>query len=210
MQSLVLLAIAAAAIEILAYVFYVRDICSGRSRPSRASWLIWAPLAWLTLASQWQAGGELILIKLTAMCLGITAVAVLALRFGTGGWSRLDRFCFLITALGVVAWVQTREPVLALLFFILADMAAAAPTVRDAALHPDKDSRAAWSASLVAAVLNLAVVPQDQWSASWAGFGIWGFNVYLVLLDGLVVGLMERGRLRAALAGAFPAARLVP
>ena len=205
-----ILAIAAAAVELFAYVLYVRDIRSGRARPSRASWLIWAPLGWLTLASQWQAGGELTLVKLTGMCVGITAVAALAVRFGSGGWSPLDRSSFLITGFGVLAWIHTRDPVLALVFFILADIAAAMPTLCDAARHPDKDSRAAWSASLVASALNLTVIAPDHWTADRAGFGIWGFNVYLLLLNLLVVGLMGRRRLRAAFVRTLPPARVAP
>lgn len=205
MQSTALiLAIAATTVEVASYCLYVRDIRSGRARPSRASWLIWAPLGWLTLTSHWQAGAGLTLVKLSGMCVGITVVALLAIRFGTGGWSRLDKLCFAMTALGVVAWIQTREPVLALALFILADMSGAIPTVRDAARLPDKDSRAAWSASLLAAALNLCVIDSTQWTASWAGFGIWGFNLYVLLLNTLVVGLMVRRRARSLLASALP------
>ena len=81
MQSMALvLAITAASIEVASYILYIRDIRSGRARPSRASWLIWAPLSWLTLTSHWQAGADLTLVKLTGMCLGVTAVAALAIR----------------------------------------------------------------------------------------------------------------------------------
>lgn len=193
------LAIVATSFELLSYTVYVRDIVSRRARPSRASWIVWAPLGWLTLASNWQAGADLTLIKLSAMCLGVTAVAVLSLRFGTGGWSRIDRLCFMLTAIGIVLWLQTRDPVTALLFFILADVSAALPTIRDAMLQPAKDSRAAWSLGLVAAALNLVVVQPDHWSLSWAGFGVWSFNVYLLLLNALVVGLMFRPSLRQML-----------
>jgi hypothetical protein len=194
-----MLAIVATTVELLSYAAYVRDILIGRARPSRASWIVWAPLCWLTLASNWQAGADLTLIKLTAMCIGVTAVAALALRFGTGGWSRVDRLCFALTALGILLWLQTHDPVTALVLFIMADMSAAVPTIRDATLRPDKDSRAAWSLSLVAAALNLAVIQAEHWSATWAAFGVWGFNVYLVLLDLLVVGLMVRSSLAQAL-----------
>ena len=39
------------------------------------------------------------------MCFGVTVVAILAIRFGTGGWSWLDRLCMGLTLLGVLAWI---------------------------------------------------------------------------------------------------------
>lgn len=190
-------AICATAIELSSYSVYVRDILLRGARPSRASWIVWTPLCWLTVASNWQAGADLTLIKLTTMCAGVTIVALLALRFGTGGWSPLDRLCMALTALGVAAWIQTSEPVAGLALFILADLAAAVPTLVDAARQPGKDSRAAWILAFAAATLNLGAVQAGHWTASWSGFGVWGFNVYLVLLNGAVAGLLLRPILQA-------------
>lgn len=201
---ILVLAMSAMTVEILSYTVYARDILSRRARPSRASWLVWAPLCWLTVASNWQAGADLTLIKLVAMCFGVTLVAILAIRFGTGGCSWLDRLCMGLTLLGVLAWIETHDPTTALLLFILADLSAAMPTIDDAARQPDKDSRAAWSLGLLASALNLMVVEPQHWTLSWSGFGIWGFNVYLFLLNGLVAGLMLRPLLRPIFAAHEP------
>ena len=173
-SSSYLLASTAMSVEVLSYSLYARDIRRGWARPSRASWLIWTPLSWLTLLGSWRAGGDTALLKLMAMCIGVSVIAALSLRHGTGGWSMTDRACLLLTAVGIAAWASTDDPVTGLLLFLVADITGAVPTARDVLREPDKDSRIAWMLTLVASGLNLAAIRPEFWLPSWQGFGLWG------------------------------------
>ena len=73
----------------------------GETRPSRTTWLIWTPLAWLTVAGSIEAGADATLAKLVASALGVTAIAALALFRGTGGRTGSDFLCLALTGVGV-------------------------------------------------------------------------------------------------------------
>ncbi len=81
---------AAALFELAATFRYLRAVVRGETRPSRTTWLIWTPLAWLTVAGSVEAGAGATLVKLVASALGVTAIAALALFRGTGGRTGSD------------------------------------------------------------------------------------------------------------------------
>ena len=81
---------AAALFELAATFHYLRSVLRGETRPSRTTWLIWTPLAWLTVAGSIEAGAGATLAKLVASALGVTAIAALALFRGTGGRTGSD------------------------------------------------------------------------------------------------------------------------
>ena len=66
---------AAALFELAATARYLCDVARGETRPSRTTWLIWTPLAWLTVAGSVEAGAGATLVKLVASALGVTAIA---------------------------------------------------------------------------------------------------------------------------------------
>ena len=80
---------ATALFELAATFHYLRAVARGETRPSRTTWLIWTPLAWLTVAGSVEAGAGATLVKLVASALGVTAIAALALFRGTGRQNRL-------------------------------------------------------------------------------------------------------------------------
>jgi hypothetical protein len=98
------LASIAVTLELLAAGSYIRAVLRREIRPSRTSWLIWAPLEWLTVASTVQGGGGLALAKLPAGALRISAICLLARRYGTGGRSRTDAGCFALPLVGIGLW----------------------------------------------------------------------------------------------------------
>jgi hypothetical protein len=184
----------AALLELAAATRYLRAVARGETRPSRTTWLIWTPLAWLTLVSSIEAGAEATLAKLGASALGVTAITTLALFRGTGGQTRSDLTCLALTGAGVGLWSLLDDPVLGLALFPLADAAGAVPTLRDVWRDPHKEAAEPWLLGLAASAVNLILVEGHAWSMSAGGFAIWAFPVYLALLNGAIVALITRGR----------------
>lgn len=203
--AIVVAIVVATLLELASYAVFVRDIRAGQARPSRTSWLIWAPLAWLCLAGTWSAGADATLAKLAVSALGVTAIAALSLRWGSGGRGRGDLACMALMVLGVVLWWRTDDPVLALALFLGADLAGAVPTLRHAWLRPDEESLGGWSVTLVASAINLALVHPAHWQPTAAGFGVWGIVTYLALFNLALVLLLIRPRLRVPSRATAPA-----
>lgn len=175
------------AIEAAAYAIYAHGIVRGRIVPSRATWLIWAPLLWLTVASSVAAGTEAALVKTLATAVGVSVIAVLALRYGTGGWSTCDRACFAVTALGLAGWALSADPVVALALFILADATGAVPTIRDLLRDPRREQPAYWLLCGVTSALALALIEPGGWSLTPCGFAQWSYAAYLLLVNTAVL-----------------------
>ena len=101
----IILPAAATLFELAATFRYLRSVIRGETQPSRTTWLIWTPLAWLTVAVSVEAGAGATLAKLVASALGVTAIAALALFRGTGGRTGSDFTCLALTGAGVGALV---------------------------------------------------------------------------------------------------------
>lgn len=183
------------ALELLATARYLQSVLRGETRPCRTTWLIWAPLAWLTVISSADAGAGATLAKLVTSAIGVTAIAIVALSHGIGGRKPSDLACIALTVAGLSMWAVLRDPVAGLLLFLSADIAGAVPTLRAAWRDPHHETCTPWLLGLAASLLNLALVDGAAWAPSWQALGICSYPVYLVILNGAMAGLAARPRL---------------
>ena len=190
----IMLPVAVALFELAATACYLRAVARGETRPSRTTWLIWALLAWLTVAGSVEAGAGATLVKLVASAVGVTAIAAVALFRGTGGRTRSDVACLALTGAGVGLWSVLEGPVLGLALFMVADVAGAVPTLRDTWRDPRKEAAEPWLLGLAGSAVNLTLVDPSAWSAGAGGFAIWGFPVYLAAVNAGILALIARGR----------------
>ena len=190
-----------AVLELAATARYLRAVLRGATRPCRTTWLIWAPLAWLTVASSIEAGACATLAKLVASALGVSGIALLSLWHGTGGRTPADLACFALTAVGVELWAALQAPGAGLCLFLAADLIGALPTVCQAWRDPRHEAVDPWLLGLLGAALNLTLVDDAAWNATLGGFALWGYPIYLTALNGVMVALtLAPGRHVAAVA----------
>lgn len=175
----------AGAASLLGFLPYVRDVLARRTVPSRSTWLIWTIVGSMLCASYWQSGASETLWISVSYVAGPLCVFLLSLRFGEGGWSRLDRFCLASSGLSAVLWTITRQPLLALWLNIAVDSLGALPTIKKTYREPASESRAAWSCFFAGAVLNL--VAARSWSLGAIAYPLYLFAVSAVM-TALILG----------------------
>lgn len=173
----------AALLTLAAYVPYVISVLRKKTRPSRSSWFIWAANSTIIALSYRQAGADFAFIMPIGLAFGAMIIALLSIKYGLGGWSRLDKCCLLGAALGLMAWGLSNDPMAALLINIGVNLAGTLPTVRKAYLLPETESRPAWFLFYLGTVVNLIAI--REWSFSMAVY-----PVYMVLIIGLVTHLV--------------------
>lgn len=196
--------VAAAALQALGFVLIAVAVMRGRVRPNRYSWLIWSVVAALAAASSWQAGATWPLAGAAMNALGCLAILMLTLRRGHHARNHTDTTCLTVAATGVALWLLTDEPVVGLLFFLLADASGAVPTIRGVAVDPFAESVAGWAILALAGAAAVLSVEAPQWVWSWEGFGHWGGAVYVALVNLVIVssiGLTRLGHRLAASVG---------
>lgn len=165
---------------------YLYDILKGKTKPERATWFIWSVLGIIAFISQASLHGGWSLVFIGIDAFGSILVFLLALKFGVGGWTRIDKIGLVIALIGVVISLAARQPTLAIIGVVLADLAGVALTVRKTFYKPRSETAITWffigTASLLGALsvgkwqldlllypLYLAVANYSVLAAKYAG-----------------------------------------
>ncbi len=163
----------------LAFVPYIFDTLNHRTKPNKATWIIWAALGAIIAASYWSAGARDTAWVPIGYAVGILAVAALSLRYGDEGWTALDWACLLGAGAGLALWQLTNEPVFALYLTTSVDAVGAVPTIAKTWRKPESESRAAWALFLLANSLNLLAI--REWTLAMAIYPAYVFILSLVM-----------------------------
>ncbi len=143
---------------LLSFVPYIRDIFLNKTKPERASWLIWTVLGLISFASQFAKGASWSLIMTGAQAVGDGLVFFLALKYGFGGLQKRDVAGLTAAALGLVLWGLTGEAAIALFIAIFIDAIGAALTVIKTYEHPSTETVSSWVLTLLAGLLSCIAV----------------------------------------------------
>lgn len=133
--------------------------------PARATWILFVLLDVLgvtTMAIRGTLNGQILMATGTAF---ITMLLTI-FRSGTGGWRRIDQWCFALTGVGAVLLVTTTEEV-ALAAGCVCGIIATIPELKLAWDNPKSNSRWAWTWFLLSGIPTFLSL--KDWSfMSWA------------------------------------------
>jgi hypothetical protein len=138
-------------------------------------------------ASSYASGARQALWVPLSYVIGPLATALLALKYGEGGWDRFDRTCLGASLLSLVVWRLARSPLAALMANLGVDLLGAVPTIRTAYRAPEAESLLSWLVFLLADTLNLCAI--GPWSLATPLY-----PVYLFILAAVLVTLLIRPR----------------
>lgn len=172
-----------ASILCLIYFFpYIITILQGKTKPNRASWWIWGIFGTILCISYYWTGAGITLWALVTPVIGQLIIAILSLKYGKGGWNRLDRICIICAGISLILWWKFNSPFLALLFSIGIDMLAALPTIKKSFLEPETEDLFAWTMYGIGSLLNLFTI--ENWSIEKTALPLYVFflNLTIVLL----------------------------
>ena len=175
---------------------YLRDTLRGTTKPNRVTWLLWAFAPLLAATVEFRDGVGL--RALPTFMIGFMPLLVFVGSFHNPAsvWKarRIDYACGLMSVVGTVVWLATRNGVLAITAAIAADFLAGLPTVMKSWTHPETET----VHSYVGAVVSMAVVllTITHWT-----FEVAAFPVFIVCMGSVMVvlvGLEPGPRLRRA------------
>jgi len=173
----------AGVIALAAFVPYIWSILKHRTRPNRASWVIWAVLGVLLLASYHSSGATTTIWIPVTYAIMPTVVFILSLKYGVGGYNYLDAVCLTGAALGLLLWKITNTPEVALYLNIFVDALGFLPTFKKAYLQPASESRPAWVIGASATTINLLAINSWQWSIAL-------YPIYLAVFNSAVAVML--------------------
>jgi hypothetical protein len=173
--------------SLAAFVPYILSTLRGRTKPNRATWWIWTVVGFLLAVSYYASGARHTLWVAVSYVLGPLITAILSLKFGVGGWTRLDRGCLLGAGAGTLLWWVSGSPLMALVINLVIDFLGALPTMSKAYADPGGEDPWAWSLFLLGNTLNLFAI--EKWR-----FSIAVYPVYMFLLSALILLLLTSRR----------------
>ncbi len=179
----------AGAVSFVSTARYLVAILRGGTRPNRATWWILTLVGGLVAASYYESGARHTMWVPVSYVIGPLAVALVSLRYGEGGWTRLDRYCIAVALLGAVVWSALSSPFAALLCFLCIDFAGLLPTLRKSYREPRGEDGLAWVLAAFAGAINLLAI--ERWEARIAIY-----PVYIALGNGVIAALVALPRKR--------------
>lgn len=152
----------------------------GKVEPSKASWIIWASLDTMALAGMYAKGtvnGQI----LAAVC-GASTVALLALRYGVSGWTKVDKFCLGAVLLSLALWKAFDNATFGIAMTLIAMLLGSIPTFKSSWQNPSRENRTAWTIAWLSCLPALLGAWLYSWTLAGAGQPIIFFTVETIMM----------------------------
>jgi hypothetical protein len=169
------------------FIPYWRAIVQRKTRPNRTSWWIWTIVGIIIAVSYRASGAESTMWVPITYVIGPFCTALLAIKFGEDGWTKLDTICLIGVGIGLILWGMYRSPYLTLGLNIGIDFLGALPTIRKSIRDPFSEDLFSWLLFALANIINLLAV--DLWA--WQ---IVVYPIYMVLITTTIFGYLWWGR----------------
>ena len=167
-------------LNVLGYIPYIRDIFKGIVKPHRMTWGIWTILTTITAVNQIANHGgysSLFFISTTVL---VTTTFILSLKFGVGGFSKIDLTCLLFATLLLIYWVGLKDTRISTLIAVNIDVIGFLPTLIKTYKHPETETYPQWLLAGIAGLLTTLIVPKLDWAIIIYPAYIFIFNFIIV------------------------------
>lgn len=172
-----------ALISVLGSSAYIRDTLSGKTKPNRVSWSMWALAPLIGTAAALYAHADL-WATVRIFLAGFLPLLVFAASFinKQSYWklTPFDLACCFCSVLALIIWLAIDSPRGAILLAALGDGFASLPTIRKAWTHPETETGITFVASFVAVLLVLPSIP--EWNIENSAF-----QIYLLIVNALII-----------------------
>ena len=165
----------AVCLRLLAGVSYVTALLKGRVRPNLVSWFFWGLTALIAFVLELFHGGGSRAFVTLAVGIGPVIVFVIALAKGLhkNRFTAVDKYCAALTAFGLVLWLLTKNPLLALITSIVVDFVSGIPTIVKTYHHPHTEKALPYALSSAAMAVTLLTI--HDWQPM-----VWLFPAYIL------------------------------
>jgi len=173
-------------LAILSAVPYIRNIFLLKTKPQRASWLIWSVLPSIAFFAQLSKGGTWSLLLTAGDLMTVLVIFILSIKYGVGGKTKLDIWALVGAGVGLLLWYITKEALAALLITIFVDFLGGMLTIIKTYKDPESETLITWMITGLAGFFGALSVWENNFSL--LVFPIWicliNFSVAITILLG--------------------------
>jgi hypothetical protein len=185
-------------LRFLAGANYLIATWRGTVKPNPITWLFWGLAPLVAFAAQVQ--GSIEPSDWVSLALGLGPLLIFAVSIGRGSRWRISVFDILCGAsamVGIVLWQVTTDPLIAIMFGILADILGGIPTLRKSYSAPYSEKALPYFLSIMSMVITLLTL--KDWDILTFSFPLYILliNVVLFTLIASKIGLYSAKTRRA-------------
>lgn len=182
-------AIISAIVASLGGLYYAYETITGKTQPNRVTWLLWGFFPMITFVAQRVQGVQG--LSWVTFAAGFTPFLILLASFlnKKAYWRtrKEDYYIMGAAVVGLILWMVTDDPNLAIVFAIVADFLAGLPTLIKAYKHPETESWFAYAICMLG--LGVGVLAIQSYV-----FENYAFIIYLCVMNGSLAILSFRKR----------------
>lgn len=172
------LSVIAGLLAFIGIIPYIYGILREETKPAKASWIIWTVLDIIVLAGMFAkhaVNGQIL-----GATIGAAVIAILALKYGVPGWTKLDRFCFAGAILGIVLWQAFSNPTLGIITSLSVAFIGSIPTFASAWKDPKRENKLAWTIAFISSICAIIAIP--QWTLAHASQPVTFFIIQMIIV----------------------------
>lgn len=169
---------------------YLKDTIKGETKPNRVSRLLWAIAPMIAAWAAFADGAHRAILPIFMSGFGPFLIFLSSFANKNAYWQleKIDYFCGISSALALILWWTTKEPMLATIFAILADILAAIPTLIKWRKYPETET-------IWAFVWGLFSASTSFFALKTLNFTELAFPIYLVSINILLISAILFGRI---------------
>ena len=185
------LVLLSALISIFGAFFYIRDTLTGKTKPNRVTWSLWAAAPLIGAAAAITSGADVWAIVRVFLAGFMPLLVFLASFANRQSYWRLNKFdlgCGALSVAALIVWAVADSPRSAIVLAAAADGFAAIPTLTKAWRFPETETGAMFLGSFLSSVLVMPSIP--VWNIENAAF-----TVYLASASAAMMFVIYRKQL---------------
>lgn len=142
---------------------YIIDIIKGNTRPQRMAWVIFITLSGISFFAQLAEGATHSLWFPAVLFLQSIIIFGLTLKYGMGGFERVDIFSMIAAILIMIIWWVTKSPAIAIVCGVLVNTIGKILVARKVYAYPNTEYLPTWVWSSVASLFAVVAVGGWNW-----------------------------------------------
>jgi hypothetical protein len=167
--------------------FYIKDTLSGKTKPNRVSFLVWAvaPIIGVIISIKNGGGYENVPVFMAGFMPLLILIASFYNKNAYWKLGLIDYVCGFFAITSLFIWIFLKNPVLAFVFAVLTDLIAYIPTLIKSYTNPETETGITYILSTISNIIGLLVIQ------TWV-FTSYGFNLYIIVANLLCIFFLYR------------------
>jgi hypothetical protein len=153
-----ILVIVASLLAIAGNIPYLIDVIKGRVKPHPYTWFVWSIVSCVVFFGQLVKGAGMAAIPTAVAEIFTIIIFLFSIKYGFKNPPKTDKYFLILTLLGLLPWIITRDPTFSVITVVIIDLIAFVPTLRKTYCDPKSESSLLYTSNVLRHSLILSTL----------------------------------------------------